>query len=373
MKQLVSEHFKTPHTFRVEWQPGRGGRLDWFTKSYKKVDKDGNVFHMEGDGKGQEWEHSFHIPDSALDEANGAQIPEEPSSIIFNTAISSTWGFPQNLPDWCPKCYDCNDPKCICSFNPGFCSMMKTGNVAFKIDSVRVYQSRDDDAHVGQPHTVGCDPVEFPTREFIKGFEYRYMRNPPFVYEDKHPLREVKSGGGSCKVDTDCGGEEEEDTVVVDVDDEEEEAVEDLLDLDASDEIIQQPKERRLAKKALDKPPVSTEAVVDVAEDTKVLTTTKGKPKGQCVEATNVGLFGVKSESKQCKCNKGYTGPHCLSVDKYDDQPGAEELATLKAGFLLEHRAKLYLTTSHIVIGGFFVISFIAFLVVDNFTKRRKV
>jgi len=406
MKQLGPEHFKTPHTFRLEWQPGRGGRLDWFTKSYKKVDENGTVFHMEGDGKGQDWEHSLHIPDFALDEAMGSKIPEEPSYVIFNTAISSTWAFPYNVPDWCPKCYDCYDPKCQCSFNPGFCNMMKTGKVALKIDSVRVYQSRDDSAHSGSPHTVGCDPVEFPTREYIKGFEYRYMRNPPFVYEDKHPLRDIKTGGGSCKVDADCGGGGIESE---DVDEDWEmpgtKTMEEVLDLDSKsgggsslredqnplahvtdDKFKIKPKDRRLADNIdqspkdeekdvtnpLDKPPVSTEAVVNSKKDKKVLSSSNRKPKGQCVEASDVGLFGIKTESrKQCKCNEGYTGPHCLSIDKHDDKPGAEALKK-KINFLFEHRANPYLTKFHIMIGGIFVGVFLAFLVVDNVTKRRK-
>lgn len=404
MKQLGPEHFKTPHTFRLEWQPGRGGSLDWFSKSYKKVDENGTVFHMEGDGKGQDWEHSLHIPDFALDEAMGSKIPEEPSYVIFNTAISSTWGFPYNVPDWCPKCYDCYNPKCQCSFNPGFCSMMKTGKVALKIDSVRVYQSRDDDAHPGSPHTVGCDPVEFPTREYIKGFEYKYMRNPPFVYDDKHPLRDVKTGGGTCKVDADCGGGGIE---TEDVDEDWEmpgtKTMEEVLDLDAKGgessirenqnplaylkdddyKIQPQPKDRRLADHnldqghvetvtTLDKPPVSTEAVVKAKKGEKVVFSPNRKPKGQCVEATNVGLFGMKTESRyQCKCNEGFTGPHCLSVDKHDEKPGAAALKK-KIDFLLEHRANPYLTKFHIILGGIFAGVFLAFLVVDNLTKRRK-
>lgn len=384
MKQLGPEHFKIPHTFRLEWQPGRGGSLDWFSKSYKKVDENGTVFHMEGDGKGHDWEHSLHIPDFALDEAMGSKIPEEPSYVIFNTAVSSTWAFPYNVPDWCPKCYDCYNPKCQCSFNPGFCSMMKTGKVALKIDSVRVYQSRDDNAHPGNPHTVGCDPVEFPTREYIKGFEYRYMRNPPFVFEDKHPLRDVKTGGGTCKVDADCGGGGIE-TEEVD----EEKTKEEVLDLDAKGgessirenqnplahvkdddyKIQPQPKDRRLA---LDKPLVSTEAVATGGKDEKVAFSPNRKPKGQCVEATNVGLFGMKTESRyQCKCNEGYTGPHCLSVNKHDDKPGAEAMEK-KIDFLFEHRASPYLTKFHIMIGGIFAGVFLAFLVVDNVTKRRR-
>ena len=411
MKQLVSEHFKTPHTFRLEWQPGRGGRLDWFTKSYKKVDENGTIIHVEGDGKGQDCDHSLHIPDSALEGVMGSKIPEEPSYIILNTAISSTWAFPYSLPDWCPKCYDCNNPKCQCSFNPGFCAMMKTGKVAMKIDSVRVYQSKDDGAHPGKPHTVGCDPPEFPTREYIKGYEYRYMRNPPFVYDDKHPLREVKRGGGECEVDSDCGGGGVEQ---VDVDEEWQQespgisdSESDTIDLDtnsgsdaresqsplansgsddsSSSKTKTSRNKRRLAEKSeskekavsnkdsdedssLVKPPISSESLKDKEEDTKVLTNPERTPKGVCVVSTG-GLFGTVSK-KQCKCNVGYTGPHCLSIDKYDEAPGAYELK--KVTTLFEDMPHPYLTRQHIVMGGIMVGAFLVFLVADKLKRSRQ-
>mmetsp|Transcript_30290 Transcript_30290/g.64172 ORF Transcript_30290/g.64172 Transcript_30290/m.64172 type:complete len:759 (+) Transcript_30290:275-2551(+) len=413
MKQLVPQHFKTPHTFRIEWQPGRGGRLDWFTKSHKKVDENGTISHIEGDGKGQDWEHSLHIPDFALDAATGSKIPEEPSYLIFNTAISSTWGFPYDVPDWCPKCYDCYDPKCTCSFNPGFCNMMKTGKVALKIDSVRVYQSKDDDAHDGQPHRLGCDPPEFPTKEYIKGYEYRYMRSAPFNFGDKHPLRKLKNGGGTCVADEDCGGGGVENT---DVDEswvmpsrkkkskEKKDEKEDVLDLDEEEEHtkgssirqsqsplahkdvkkVQQSKNRRLfnvggndeeeskGKKQLDKPLISTESLEDRGEDAKVLSNPDRKPKGECVTATS-GLFGLPTpNAKQCKCNKGYTGPHCLSVEKYDDEPGAMELKNMKTLFSTENRANPYLTPFHVFLGGLMVGAFMVALVADIVVKSRK-
>ena len=406
MKQLVPEHFKTPHTFRLEWQPGRGGRLDWFTKSYKKVDGNGTVFHIEGDGKGQDWEHSLHIPDFALDEAMGSKIPEEPSYVILNTAISSTWAFPYDIPDWCTKCYDCYDPKCQCSFNPGFCNMMKTGKVALKVDSVRVYQSKDDSKHSGGPHTVGCDPPDFPTREFIKGYEYKYMRNPPFVYEDKHPLRQIKKGGSECRVDADCGGGGAED---VEVDESwripvheaaSKKRNEDVLDLDddsskgGNAREYQSPQAhmnnkgksssqaRRLADSSttsdgsapegdasrngtgnttdngLVHPPISEESLEDTAEDTKVLSTPGRKPKGQCVVST-AGLFGAESSTgKVCKCNKGYTGPNCLSIDKSDDEPGAYELkkvTTLLGDFSTPYLSRIQLFIGGVMFGAFVV------------------
>lgn len=442
MKQLVPEHFKTPHTFRVEWQPGRGGRLDWFTKSYKKVDENGTIYHIEGDGKGQEWEHSLSIPDFALDDAMGSKIPEEPSYIIFNTAISSTWAFPYDVPEWCPKCYDCNDPKCTCSFNPGFCNMMKTGKVALKIDSVRVYQSKDDDAHSGRPHTVGCDPPEFPSTEYIKGYEYRYMRNPPFVNADKHPLRSVKNGGGECMTDMDCGGGGAEDTEV----DESWELPdrtkkqsngkknkngthssskqdEDVLDLDkeetgstfrensgplahtksknnnnapirpnrrlgadqnndtSKDTSTKEGDDKETSPEdegedptaGLDKPPISEESIEDNEVDTKVLSKNPHrKPKGRCVTATP-GLFGIPtSTGKQCKCNEGYTGPNCLSADKYNEELGAYELKLKQMKTLFTDRSIPYLTRFHVFIGGMLVGTFIVGLVMNSLIRSRR-
>lgn len=429
MKQVVPEHFKTPHTFRVEWQPGRGGRLDWFTKSYKKVDENGTVYHTEGDGKGQDWEHSLHIPDFALDEAMGSKIPEEPSYVIFNTAISSTWAFPYNVPDWCPKCYDCNNPKCSCSFNPGFCQMMKTGKVAMKIDSVRVYQSKDDSAHSGGPHTVGCDPPDFPTREYIKGYEYRYMRNPPFVYEDKHPLRTVKNGGGTCEVDDDCGGGGAENEDVDEgwelpgakegkggggggskegsdaaADGGEEEGESSIRESQSPLAHVDDGKKKKKAAQAtrrlgmekaeekaeakkddaggegddddptagLDKPPVSEESLEDGGVDTKVVSSEGRQPKGRCVTATP-GLFGEPTPTgKQCKCNEGYTGPHCLSVAKFDEEPGAYELKQQRVWVLFAGRAAPYLTRFHMFVGGLLLGAFLVAMVADGARKGRR-
>merc|ERR1719464_611759 len=379
MHQVVPEHFKTPYTFRVEWQPGRGGRLDWFTKSHKRVDENGTVFHMEGDGKGQDWEHSLYIPDSALDNAMGSKIPEEPSYLIFNTATSSTWGFPYSLPDWCPKdCYDCNNPKCACSFQPGFCNMMKTGKVAFKIDAVRVYQSRHDDAHDGRPHTVGCDPVEFPTKEFIKGYEYKYMNEPPFVYGDTHPLKKVKNGGGTCKIHDQCGGGGVEDAKIDETRALSGAAADDFLDLDYNDDndAVSEHK-RRLDDESLgtttylDKPLISEEALEDGKGSSKVPPkTSHRKPQGQCVKSTS-GLFGLPTTTgKQCKCNKGYTGPHCLSSDKHDDAPGAYELKTVTT--LFTNQARPYLTPLHVLILGTLVSGFLSALVLDTVKRGRK-
>ncbi len=203
MHQMTPANFKSLHTIRLEWQPGPGGRLDWFLKDHRINE----TFSMSGDGLGQDWVQAFSIKDEVLN-LTGAQIPVEPSYIIMNTGISSTWGFPYNVPDDCVRCFDCANVTCACNFHPGFCNMMRESRVAMYIDHVRVYQSTNHSAHVGMPHTVGCDPPDYPTKEYIKGHEYLYMRDAPFGFDDRGPLKDkIKHGGGKCESTSDCGGE----------------------------------------------------------------------------------------------------------------------------------------------------------------------
>jgi beta-glucanase (GH16 family) len=287
--QLTPAHFKRPHTFRIEWQPGKGGRLDWYTKGYRVNE----TTYMEGDGEGQEWTHVFSLKDKSLSDLMGSQIPNEPTYLIFNTAISSTWGFPYDPPDWCPKCFDCNDPTCSCNFYPGFCQMLDSRTVAMLIDSVRVYQSFNTSAHVGGKHTLGCDPPDYPTREWITGHEYRYMRNEPFSYKDKaHSLQPLQRGGGVCRDDSDCGGNVSLTNLT---------AVYDMLGTDS---------ERKL---------FSTESreTVDLVIS-----------QGQCASQTNTFFSSKSWTGKVCRCRVGFTGPMCLSLDRIDTFPSAHKIRT---------------------------------------------
>jgi hypothetical protein len=284
--QLTPSHFNTSHKFRIEWQPGPGGRLDWFTQSHK-VDGPNGTFYMEGDGIGKEWVHAFSLHDESLSNLMGSQIPNEPTYLIMNLAISSTWGFPYDTPDWCTKCFDCDDPKCECAFHAGFCKQLKSGDVAMYIDSIRVYQSNDPSAHVGNNHTLGCDPPEYPTKEWIQGHTYRYMRNPPFSYLDVSPLKRVQRGGGKCTVDSDCGSE--------------------IMKKNLTEEFARAKSLERGLK-------------VESAEQ-------KHSGRGVCVNRQDFGgMFSSKGESMVCKCNEGYTGPYCLGQAFFDISPSASEI-----------------------------------------------
>lgn len=249
---------------------------------------------MTGDGKGHDWVHAYGLLDESLANLMGSQIPNEPSYLIMNTAISSTWGFPYDTPDWCPKCYDCNDPKCACAFYPGFCEQLRRREVNMYIDNIRIYQSRNASAHVGAEHTIGCDPPDYPTKEWIEGHEYRYMRNPPFSYEDKGPLRKIKRGGGSCDDDSDCGG--------------------DLQGVNYTAMYEAQKKDKRVDESDAD------------------LTT---GPRGRCVMMSRTSaLFGQESSTgKVCACNDGFTGPHCLALEFIDDTPSAKKINNGRSPF----------------------------------------
>ena len=290
---MTPAHFQKVHTFRLEWQPGPGGRIDWYTKGYNI----NSTLSIEGDGLGEDWVKVYGIKDNSLKDLMGSQIPIEPSYLIFNTAVSSTWGFPYDIPETCKKCYDCDDPKCSCSFQPGFCNMLRETDVAMQIDSVRVYQSRDHSAHVGYPHSVGCDPLEYPTKEWIQGHSYQYMRNAPFSYADKgHPIKNVQRGGGKCASDNDCGGHISN------------------VNLTEVNE-VEETRRRHLEK--------------ETSADLK-------KGRGKCVPRSEFSspLFKVPSGAKRvCKCNSGYTGPHCLAQDHIDNNPSAFAEKTKKSIF----------------------------------------
>jgi hypothetical protein len=104
----------------------------------------------------------------------GSEISSEPSYILFNTAVSSEWGFPKECPANCPcKTYDCNskDFREICGFSEGFCDMMKDSPPQMKVNWIRVYQNPDDPLQ-----KVGCSTPERPTRRYIEAHEKLYKQ-----------------------------------------------------------------------------------------------------------------------------------------------------------------------------------------------------
>ena len=134
-------------------------------------------------------EYKFGIEAEGLHKES-SNIPNEPSYLILNTAISTTWGFPE-APKDCHD-YDCKVDEKRCGFPEGFCEMLPAH---YLIDHVRVYQNKYD-----KSMTVGCNPREFPTKRFIQAHEYRYMK-----LTDKVSLQPLVTGGEDCKSDGYCG------------------------------------------------------------------------------------------------------------------------------------------------------------------------
>jgi len=175
--------------------------------------------------------------------------------------------------------------------------MLRETDVAMYIDSVRVYQSRDPSAHVGANHSLGCDPLEYPTKEWIKGHSYQYMRNPPFSYEDKgHPLKSVQKGGGECGSDNDCGAH--------------------ISNMNLTEAYEINETSRR-----------------NLETDYR---SNSNNGRGKCVSRSEFGspffkvLNGVK---RVCKCNPGFTGPNCLAQEHIDDTVSAYEEKMKKSLF----------------------------------------
>lgn len=121
----------------------------------------------------------YKIKAEAL-EKTGAIIPEEPMSVpqqfkklltdtivavlfrylLFNTAVSATWGFPQ-CPEGCDcECLDPRKDECSCALPP---KMAQNFPATMQIDYVRVYQAIGDDDQI-----IGCSTPSHPSKKFIE-------------------------------------------------------------------------------------------------------------------------------------------------------------------------------------------------------------
>ncbi|CEG43044.1 glycosyl family 48 [Plasmopara halstedii] len=128
LTRLETNAFKSYHLYRLDWSPGPEGYIRWWM--------DNNFL--------------FEIPGSALNKWVGEvpprQIPVEPSYLILSTAVSEKFS---------PPC------------EGQICNSLWPSN--FTIDYVRVYQ--------GNPNrytSVGCDPVAYPTSEWIHAHPVEY-------------------------------------------------------------------------------------------------------------------------------------------------------------------------------------------------------
>lgn len=184
---------------RVEWQKGENdGYVRWFW--HNKL-----LFEITSDTLKSRPGPVDTIPD----------IPFEPMYLILNMDISPRWGWNGCNPhDPCMKeagicnninqlsCYDCSDPNCLqcprfTSWLQDFCQDVNPDNAAiYKIDYIRSYQDPQDPSH-----TVGCDPPDYPTRDYITQNWQAYTFA---TWKDDAPLKIVMHGGGDCSSHSDC-------------------------------------------------------------------------------------------------------------------------------------------------------------------------
>lgn len=158
---LNDTHFTYNHRYRIEWQPGNGGYLEWYLDD----------------------SFIFGIDDETLNNRTGSTIPYEPLYLILNTALSNNWGFPEPCDkehcDACYHCYDCHNPDCQCSLPEGLwnCKVLPTH---MTIDYIRLYQDKSDPSH-----TIGCSPDKYPTATYIK--------NNPHLFQNWSPNKKALS------------------------------------------------------------------------------------------------------------------------------------------------------------------------------------
>jgi hypothetical protein len=112
---------------------------------------------------------------------------EEPLYVIFNVALSSSWGTtPPNPGKECRGDGTDEVTNAICDAFPMY----------MKIDYIRLYQDLADDLDADNYMHVGCDPASHPTKEWIAG----HMDE----YEDDDNKWEEVSGKAFCETSDDC-------------------------------------------------------------------------------------------------------------------------------------------------------------------------
>ncbi|KAF4318275.1 hypothetical protein BBO99_00005585 [Phytophthora kernoviae] len=112
---------------------------------------------------------------------------EEPLYIIFNVALSSTWGAtPPNPGKECRGNGTDETVNRICDSFPMY----------MNVDYIRLYQDLADDLEADNYMQVGCDPASHPTKEWIEGHIDEY--------EDHDNMWKEVTGKAFCKTNDDC-------------------------------------------------------------------------------------------------------------------------------------------------------------------------
>jgi hypothetical protein len=155
--------------YQVEWVMGRTGYVRWMVEGVP-------IFEIPAE--------SMENPPQDGSNSNPKKLMvEEPMYVIFNVALSTSWGAKPPNPGK-PCVGDGKDAKTnkICADFPMY----------MKIDYIRLYQ----DTSAGSTMAIGCDPETHPTKKWIEGHIDEYQ-------DAKNKVVEVV-GGAPCLDDDDC-------------------------------------------------------------------------------------------------------------------------------------------------------------------------
>ncbi|CAH0516887.1 unnamed protein product [Peronospora belbahrii] len=159
--------------YQMEWVTGRKGYVRWMLDGSPLFEVTADTFS--------------NVPQNGNKNNPQKLMLEEPMSLIFNVALSSSWGTtPPNAGNACRG--DGSDEKVnkICDEFPMF----------IKIDYIRLYQDQGDDLDTDNYMQVGCDPESHPTKEWIQGHIDEYQDDDNLVID--------VIGKAFCKTDNDC-------------------------------------------------------------------------------------------------------------------------------------------------------------------------
>ncbi|KAJ8578086.1 hypothetical protein ON010_g1121 [Phytophthora cinnamomi] len=160
-------------TYQLEWVTGKNGYVRWMLQGSP-------LFEVPS-------ESIWDVPQNVNKTNPQKSMLEEPMYLIFNVALSSSWGAtPPNAGKECRG--DGSDPVAtkICDAFPLY----------LKIDYIRLYQDLGDDLDDDNYMQVGCDPKSHPTKKWIDGHIDEYQ-------DDDNHHKEV-AGKAFCKTNHDC-------------------------------------------------------------------------------------------------------------------------------------------------------------------------
>ncbi|GMF58659.1 unnamed protein product [Phytophthora fragariaefolia] len=159
--------------YQVEWVTGENGYVRWMLHGEP-------LFEVTT-------ESIVNVPQNS-NKTNPQKIMiEEPLYIIFNVALSSSWGAtPPNPGKECRGDGKDEVANKICDSFPMY----------MKIDCIRLYQDLGDDLEADNYMQVGCDPASHPTKEWIEGHIDEY--------EDDDNKWEEVAGKAFCRTSDDC-------------------------------------------------------------------------------------------------------------------------------------------------------------------------